>query len=386
MDGLLNSPWFWALIWGSMGGGLFALVQYLPRWLKPPASPDDPDHLLEALIALAADDRDRAASHLGQAIETHPEEPRSFLFYGVLLLQRGEVKRSCRVLEGLLARRDLAEGIAFQAAEVLVVALVRCGRLEAARHWLSRLAGQFRGRGLERGVRLAAAARDYALARQLVAAVEHQDKAAGRRGRALLLAAEAEQRADEENPAEAMKLARKATTTDSACAVGWALLGQLLLEEGKLERARQAFREGLLLDPLMGVAIYPTLEDAHLADGRVADYEQMLQEILIRNPAEPVALWALGMHLTRRHHDEQGVAYLRAALDAAPEFVRARRMLAEAVGEPIPAPARNDPGCTYCGACGTAGVHGIVRCPVCGQIGQIAFRLNPGGGGEVHRD
>ena len=379
MDALFASHWTWLAIGVLAVMAVFGLVQWLGGTRRAERPDPNRDFVIESLLALVGGDDGRSEHLLAQAIEEGRSDPRIFLAYGAHLTRRGEAGRAARLFEGLLARGGLEPPIARYTHEALVEALVRGGRSEQAQAWAQRLAepAHLDAERLERRARLALAARAYEVAEALAARLERVRRDQGRRILALCYAAQAEDKVDQGQRDEASRLLRKALARDRETAAVWALDGQLLLEDGKLDKARAAFFEAIKREAGLGIAVFPELEDAHIEAGQVADFEAMIHELLEVRPHDPVALWALGSHLVRRRHLRDGITTLNEAVEWAPGFALARRELdrARAELEGRPEPIDNEPtdSGTRCTACGTNGVHGIVRCPVCGHVGTIVF-------------
>ncbi|MBN2358642.1 MAG: hypothetical protein JXR83_04265 [Deltaproteobacteria bacterium] len=379
MDALFASHWTWLAIGVLAVMAIFGLVQWLGGSRRYERPDPNRDFLVESLLTLVAGDEERCERLLAQAIEQGRSEPRVFLAYGALLTRRGEAGRAARLFEGLLARGGLEPSIARYTHEALVEALVRGGRSEQALSWAARLAepAHLDADRLERRARLALAARAYEVAESLALRLERLRREQGRRLVALCYAAEAEDKVDRGQRDEAVRLVRKALARDREAAAVWALDGQLLLEDGKLDKARASFLEALKLEAGLGIAVFPELEDAHIEAGQVADFEAMIHALLEARPHDPVALWALGSHLVRRRHLREGMTALGEAVETAPGFALARRELdrarAELEGRPEPIDDEPVDSTTRCSACGTSGVRGIVRCPVCAHVGTIVF-------------
>lgn len=379
MDALFASHWTWLAIGVLAVMAVFGLVQWLGGSRRAERPDPNRDFVVESLLALVGGDDGRSEHLLAQAIEEGRSEPRIFLVYGAHLTRRGEAGRAARLFEGLLARGGLEPAIARYTHEALVEALVRGGRAEQAQAWAARLAepAHLDAERLERRARLALAARAYDVAESLAARLERVRKEQGRRILALCYAAEAEDKVDQGQRDEASRLLRKALARDREAAAVWALDGQLLLEDGKLDKARASFLEAIKREAGLGIAVFPELEDAHIEAGQVVDFETMIHDVLEVRPHDPVALWALGSHFVRRRHLRDGIAALTEAVESAPGFALARRELdrarAELEGRPEPIESETSDGSTRCTACGSTGVHGIVRCPVCGHVGTIVF-------------
>jgi len=379
VDALLASPWSWVIAGGVVVAAVYGAALWIDWRRQRPTMAPLRDVYIESLLSLAGADPRRGEALLARAIDDQPSDALAFLLYGTLLTKRGEAARAARLLEGLLARNDLDSMLAGYAREGLVEALVRAGRIDAAASSCRRLQSDSvaEGERVERRVRLAFAARAYDVADGLIARLERLDRARGARLTAFSLAAQAEDTADAGRRDEALKLVRKALTRDDGVAAAWALEGVLLLESGKVDRARASFLEALKREPRLGLVVFPPLEDAHIELGRVADYEAMVEALLEARPRDPIALWALGCHWVRRRHFPEGVKALTEAVEAAPDFWHARRELVRAQAEleerTAPADFGTPPSTTLCQGCRTPGVHGILRCPICGQVGSIVF-------------
>ncbi len=379
MEALFDSIWAWLILAALVLAGLYLATWRLGgRRSVLPAG--ERDLALEGVLALAAGRGDQAEALLAAAIENDPADPMPYLVFAVALLQRGEAERAARLLQGVLARRDLPAAFTRRAHEVLVEALARSNQTEAAASWARSLDEQIEEdlELLERRARLAMAARSYDTVAHLNARIERLDRGRARTLEALALAAEAEDLADAGRRDEALKLLKKAHARDAGLGVAWALDGELRLEAGDLGKARSALLEALTEQTRLGLVVFPVLEDAHISRGQVADYEAMLYQLLERRPQDPVTLWALGSHHWRRHHLDEAERVLGEAIEVEPSFWRAHRTLAavaaERRGESPTLPPHRDPPVTRCEACGCEDVRGIVRCPTCAQVGRIVFR------------
>lgn len=379
MESLIDSWVTWVVAGVAVLALVFAGSHIVGRLARPRKRPSLQDAFLESLLALAAG-RDRfAEARLAQAVEDSPADAQQFLIYGALLLRRGSPQRAARIFEGLLARRDLEAALTLYTEEILVEALLRAKRDEDAASRAMRLdeAVGLDADRLEKRTRLAMAARVYDVAQDLSSRLERMDKPRGQALQALCFAAQAEDLVDAGRADDATKLVKKALARSKELAAAWALEGQLFMESGKLNKARQSFAEALRLEPGFGLAVFPALEDAHIEHGQVADFEAMIHKQLEDRPREPVALWALGSHFIRRRHLQQGATLLQEAVEVAPDFTQAQRELARARaeidGSAAPIEIRPLDAQTLCQSCGTYGVRGIVRCPVCGQVGLIEF-------------
>jgi len=390
LEALFATPWGWVIA----GAILVAVFYGGTLWVdhrrrRPQPAPLRNDYI-EGLLALTAGDRRRAEQRLASMAEAQPQEALVFLLFGALLTRRGEAARAARLLEGLLVRVDLDPSLASYCREELIAALVRAGRIKEAATWVRRLPTSSSAdlELLQRRAGLAMAARAYDVAEVLGTRVERAAQAQGSRLIALSLAAQAEDAADAGDANEALKLVRRAIGKDAEAAVAWALEGELLLQAGKLEKARASFLEALKLEPRLGLAVFPPLEDAHMELGQVAGYEAMVESLLEVRPRDPIALWAIGRHWVRRNHLPEGIKALCDAVEEAPSFWRARRAVARARAlqedRSTPEVTGPTPSATLCSACGSVGVRGIVRCPVCGQVGTIVFSFaaQPESGGN----
>ena len=83
-------------------------------------------------MALALDRREDAEQLLAATVDRDPDTAWSFMVYGAVLMSRGDHARSARMFEGMLARKDLDRALRERGIELLIDALVRCGRLQDA--------------------------------------------------------------------------------------------------------------------------------------------------------------------------------------------------------------------------------------------------------------
>lgn len=124
---------------------------------------------------------------------------------------------------------------------------------------------------------------------------------------------------NEERFHEALTVLRDVLTKDPTNPYAFFFLGQALYEVGEIEPARDAYRAALTLAPKhLGARIAITHVLRKLGQHRDAIKEGMIA--LEQSPADPDALYAVGLAYLARGENPAARRYLEAFLRAKPEF------------------------------------------------------------------
>lgn len=115
--------------------------------------------------------------------------------------------------------------------------------------------------------------------------------------------------------------------------VGYQLLGDLLLQTGAAEAARDTLARGLALakDPVPAPNHYLKLSEACFTLNRTAEGRQALQDGLARHPGSAELLHAWGNQLAAQGRAAEAIAAYRRAIELSPAFVEANFALALAL-------------------------------------------------------
>ncbi len=289
-----------------------------------------------ALPAVLEGDLDAAEQALAEVVRDDSTQIEVYLALGQLYRRRGEIGRAIRIHQNLLLRSDLAPADREWALRGLARDFRKGGFLTRAISAYEELRDK-RPRDPET---LAALARLRADVRDFDGALDAQRRLSrvtredGRGVEARLWlerseAAHAEGRSD-----EARRALEKCLALDASLALAWVRLGELEAERGKSKKALAAWQKALQVDRRVGGHVYPRLEAAFAALGRVRQFEVDLRAHLAALPEDALARLALVRSLAAR--GDAGAALLEAEtlLEREPERIdahaaRARVLLAE---------------------------------------------------------
>ena len=385
-DTAFDSFWTWAVIAAALIVAFYAVPWLWRHWQqkqRPETSHND--LALEAFACQLQRQNQDLRSKLEAAIELNPQDPKAFILLGLLLSQSGDWQRAEKILRGVLTRATLPTQQRWMAQVFLLECLIRSGDYAEAQQQGDTVKRFFDSHPelqdshhYMRLIPLLAAARAYDLARTLRSKLEKISPQDSVEMEALIYASEAEDLVDLQELDQALKLIKKAKSRGADSLLLSCLHGELARRQGLLEDARDAFLDAVLLDPGIGLAAFPILEDSHIELKHVADYENFLHHILEQRPGEPVALWALALHHWRRQHLDEALRILQEAVAENPDFGPTQRALSSLqagreCSDTFDNQAQTAQVSTRCTHCGAEDVQALVRCPTCKHVGHIHF-------------
>ncbi len=210
----------------------------------------DAEQLGGLLSRIASEDPDQAVAALTQVAELDHSTVELHLTLGNLFRKRGEVDRALRVHEALLARTGLPAEMRAQIQLELAQDYMRAGVMDRAEKTFEELVaqGHYVPLALDQIRVIAEQGHDW---RHAIAAARRLEAAKGESQRAVIaqywceLADEARRA---QQPAEALRCARKALDEDSHCIRADLLLGALLEAEGDHHAAAKSYLRAFELD------------------------------------------------------------------------------------------------------------------------------------------
>ena len=107
-------------------------------------------------------------------------------------------------------------------------------------------------------------------------------------------------------------------------------LGNVLVDEGKLDEAVKHYREVIRLTPTIGKP-YNDLGKAYVLQGKLDDAMMMFSNAVALNPGLAQARWNLGSAWLLKGKVERGLAEMRAGVKLSPDDIQAHQKLADAL-------------------------------------------------------
>tara|TARA_R110002049_G_scaffold9975_16_gene49735 strand:+ start:3000 stop:4175 length:1176 start_codon:yes stop_codon:yes gene_type:complete len=338
-----------------------------------------PRTYLNGLNFLVNEQQDKAVDAFTEAMRIDPDTIELHFALGALFRRRGETERAIRIHQNLVDREDIPEEARLDALAALGEDYLRAGLLDRAEAIFTRL----------RGTRHNEAATRYLLEiyqqeREWLKAVEIARTLSGHEGvqwRREIANFYCELGADSlacSRLDEARAYIDEAFATNRGCVRASIVLGDLLLAEGRVEDAIEAWMRVEKQDPVYLSLVAERVLDAHGRLGRVEQGQTLLRAWLERNPSldlleevyrrelevgGPRAAYQLVREQLRRNPTLQGLEKLLDA--AAREAEGERREDAELMRQLIHDHTRRV--ARYrCAGCGFKSRHFQWRCPACG--------------------
>ncbi len=290
---------------------------------------------LKGIDSLIERDTDRAIEELVKFAKINPDTAETYLTLGNLFRAKGDMERAIQVHRSLIHRSGIDPSLKIQAQFNLALDFRKAGFIERAiaafEEVLAKRADHLLT--LEALVELYEEARDWTKAMAVQEKIVKQRKEDFRNIIAHHLTESGKQLEAEEKTNAAIKSYRKAISKDPNCLDAYLHLGDLLLDQGKPERAIEQWRKALEIQPELGHLTYPRLEKAFRSLDKENEFEKFIESL--RNEEQPnlYARLALSRLWLRKGDVDRALSELEDILSKQPRFWEARLLLGKIIVE-----------------------------------------------------
>lgn len=275
-------------------------------------------------------DTDRAIEELVKLAKINPDTAETYLALGNLFRAKGDTERAIQVHRSLVHRADIDNSMVTQAKFNLALDFRKAGFIERAISAFEEVLSDKPDHlpSLETLLELYEDARNWekAMAAQERIARLKKDRDFGNIIAHHLTELAKQQQAEGKSSA-AVKLYKKAILKDSNCLDAYLHLGDLMLEEGKPERAIGNWKKVLNIQPELGYLTFPRLVEAFRQTGREAEFEDFIKNLQGEGKSTLYAKVALARLWLEKGQVERARGELEEVVRKQPRFWEARLLL-----------------------------------------------------------
>ncbi len=302
------------------------------KWLKRKKRADKTPEgaYLVGIESLIERDTDRAIEELVKLAKINPDTAETYLALGNLFRTKGDTERAIQVHRSLVHRPGIDKSLAIQAKFNLAFDFRKAGFIERAISSFEEVLSDKPDHlpSLETLLELYEDARDWekamAVQEKLARLKKNRDF-----GNVIAhhLTEHAKQLQAEGKNSAAVKLYKKAISKDSNCLDAYLHLGDLLLEQGKTERAVENWKKVLNIQPEMGYLTFPRLVEAFRQMGREAEFENFIKNLKGEGKSTLYARVALARLWMNRGQVDRARKELEEVVRIQPRFWEAKILL-----------------------------------------------------------
>jgi len=290
---------------------------------------------LSGIDSLTEQDTDRAIQELVRLAKLNPDTAETYLALGNLFRAKGDTERAIQVHRSLIHRSGINRSLKTQAKFNLALDFRKAGFIERA---ISAFEEVVSGQSdhipsLEALVELYEEAHDWEKAivvQEKIAKIKKEDY---RHVIAHHLTELGKQLELRDTPNAAIKSYKKAIAKDPNCLDAYLHLGDLLLTQGKPDRAIENWKHVLEIQSELAHLTYPRLERAFRETGREEKFEQFIIDLRRKESLNLYSRLALAKLWVENGSIDRGRAELESILEARPTFWEARLLLGKIIME-----------------------------------------------------
>ena len=337
-----------------------------------------PIDYIKGLNYLLNEQPDKAIDVFIQMLDVNSETVETHLALGSLFRRRGEVDRAIRIHQNLIARPTLSSEQRLQALNELGHDYMRAGLLDRAEALFEELieSGPHTTNALYQLIDIYQQEKDWDMAIDAAVKMSSKTGISEEVRIAHYYCENAEQELKNNEPQKALKLTKKALTTDKNCARASILEGDIEARLGNNKSAIRAYRRVEDQNPDYIPEILDSLTRCYKTIDRVDEMIQFLREILSRHGGISVML-CLSELIRERHGDTEAAEFISSYLERKPSL-RGMDRLIDLVLLHIKDPARDKLEALKNVTAQLLVNNSVYKCEVCGFHGKTLHWHCPG--------